>query len=438
MYALMVIIAAVLFVVFVFRFDSFAALFSNLGDIAAPVICGISIAYIVNPLVNFIENKVFKRLKYGKVPEQGIVMKKLHDSKVGDSVVVKTLEKRGPTVEKKRSKRRTLARALSIIISLLIVIAAIVGIMFAIVPSLAKSIVDLADKLPGYVDNLSAFLTTTFENNPEIGKFIQQEFSEIEKLMDKIADMVSPAATDLLGSISGGIVKFAVNVVVALKNVLIGFIIAIYLLLCKEKLLAQTKKIFFAFFSNNSCQKIFTAASKSNNILTKYIISNLLDSVIIFFFMAIGMLVMDMPYPLLLAVVCSVTNLIPFFGPFIGAIPCAILILMVDPIKVIWFCLFVLVLQQCDGNIIKPLLFGETMGLPPIWVLVSIILFGGMFGIVGMLLGAPMFAIIYLLFSEFVVEKLKKKNLPPETDRYAEDTSDFVDDYTEPEAEPVE
>ena len=429
----MVIIAAVLFVVFVFRFDSFAAMFSNLGDIAAPVICGVAIAYIVNPLVNFIENKVFKRLKYGSVPEEGIVMKKLHESKVGDSVVVKTLEKREPSVEKKRSKRRSLARVLSIIISFIIVIAVIVGIVFAIVPSLAKSIVDLADQMPKYVDNLSKFLTTTFENNPEIGRFIQQEFSELEKLIDKIADTVSPMATDLLGSISGGIFKFAINLVVALKNVLIGFIIAIYLLVCKEKLLAQTKKIFFAFFSNNTCQKIFVASSKSNDILTKYIISNLLDAVIIFVLMAIGMLILDMPYPLLLAVVCGVTNLIPFFGPFIGAIPCAILILMVDPIKVIWFCLFVLVLQQCDGNIIKPLLFGETMGLPAIWVLVSIILFGGMFGIGGMLLGAPVFAIIYLLFAEFVAEKLKKKHLPPETDRYAEDTSQFDNDYREPE-----
>ncbi len=435
MYALMVIVAAVLFVVFVFRFDSFAAVFSNLGDVAAPVIYGIAIAYIVTPLVNFIETKLFKRLIYGDIPKEGIVMKKLHESKVGDSVVVKTLEKRGPTIEKKRSKRRTLARALSIVIAFIIVFAVLVGIMFAIVPSLAGSIVDLADKMPHYVDNLSSFLTKTFEDNPEIAKFITKEFSEIEKLLDKLADTVSPAATNLLGTISGGIVKFAVNVVVALKNVLIGFIIAIYLLLCKEKLLAQAKKILFAFFRNNTCQKIFTATSKSHSILTKYIISNLLDAVIITLFMTIGMLLLDMPYPLLLSIICGVTNLIPFFGPFIGAIPCAIVILMVDPIKVIWFCLFVLILQQCDGNIIKPLLFGETMGLPPIWVLISIIIFGGMFGIVGMLLGAPAFAIIYLLFSEFVSSKLTKKNLPVETDRYSDDTSYFDDDYREADEE---
>lgn len=125
--------------------------------------------------------------------------------------------------------------------------------------------------------------------------------------------------------------------------------------------------------------------------------------------MAIGCLVMGMPYPMLLAVVCGVTNLIPFFGPFIGAIPCGILILLVDPVKVIWFELFVLVLQQLDGNVIKPHLFGGSMGLPAIWVLVSITIGGGLFGIPGMLLGVPVFAVIYLLFAEFVSSRLKRR-----------------------------
>ena len=138
---------------------------------------------------------------------------------------------------------------------------------------------------------------------------------------------------------------------------------------------------------------------------------------------------MGMPYPMLLAVVCGVTNLIPFFGPFIGAIPCGILILLVDPVKVIWFELFVLVLQQLDGNVIKPHLFGGSMGLPAIWVLVSITIGGGLFGIPGMLLGVPVFAVIYLLFAEFVSSRLKKKKMPEETREYAGDTSLFLDGY---------
>ena len=132
---------------------------------------------------------------------------------------------------------------------------------------------------------------------------------------------------------------------------------------------------------------------------------------------------------MLIAVVCAVTNLIPFFGPFIGAIPCGLLILLVDPIKVIWFGIFVLVLQQIDGNVIKPFLFGETMGLPAIWVLISIIVGGGLFGIPGMLLGAPVFAVFYMLFAELVSNKLEKKNLPSETELYTGSISKFTEDY---------
>ena len=150
---------------------------------------------------------------------------------------------------------------------------------------------------------------------------------------------------------------------------------------------------------------------------------------IIFVFMLIGMFAMGMPYQTLIAVVCGITNLIPFFGPFIGAIPCGLLILLVDPVKVIWFGIFVLVIQQLDGNVIKPFLFGETLGLPAIWVLVSIIIGGGLFGIWGMLLGAPVFAVIYLMFAEFVRSKLKSKNLPTVTDEYIGDFTEFTEKY---------
>ena len=156
-------------------------------------------------------------------------------------------------------------------------------------------------------------------------------------------------------------------------------------------------------------------AGKSHGIFKQDIISNLIDALIIFAAMAVGMVAMGMPYPMLLAVVCGVTNLIPFFGPFIGAIPCGVLILLVDPVKVIWFGLFVLILQQLDGNVIKPHLFGESMGLPAIWVLVAITVGGNLFGVVGMLLGVPVFAVVYLLFAEFVSGKLKKKNMPEKT-----------------------
>ncbi len=428
-YSLIVIAAAVLFVVFVFKIDSFVEGFSWIGTVAAPIICGVVVAYIVNPLMMWIERTFFKKLKNDPPPEKGLVMKKLESTRVGSTVVVRTLEKHAASTEKKQRRRWIAARALSVSIAYILLLAIITGIGIAVVPSVATSVVDLADKMPGYVKNLDAFLKEFFVNNPEIAGLISDSFTEIGSVLDKISDMMEPMAGDIIGSVSNGVLKFAAGLLTGLKNVLIGLIIAIYFLFSKERLLAQCKKILFAFLKNSTCQRIFYVAGKSNAIFKNYVISNLVDALIIFAAMAIGMLVMEMPYPLLLAVVCGVTNLIPFFGPFIGAIPCGLIILLVDPVKVIWFGIFVLVLQQVDGNVIKPHLFGESMGLPAVWVLVSITIGGGLFGIPGMLLGVPVFAVLYLLFAEFVSSKLKRKKMPEDTGEYSGDTSLFLDGY---------
>lgn len=420
---------AVLFVVFVFRFDSFSKGFSWIGEVAAPIICGVVIAYIISPLTSWIERTFFKKLINDLPPEKNLVMQKLSESKVGSTVVVRSLEKHSAPMEKKRRRRRTAARALSVTISYVLVLAIVAGILIAVMPSVAGSIVDLADQMPGYIKKLDAFLQEFFANNPEVAGLISDSFTELGSVVKKISQIVEPMTSDIVSSVSSGVIKLAAGLLTGVKNVVIGLIIGIYLLFSKERLLAQCKKIMFAFLKNSVCQRVFYVASKSNQIFKSYVVSNLIDALIIFAAMAIGMLALGMPYPMLLAVVCGVTNLIPFFGPFIGAIPCGVLILLVDPVKVIWFGLFVLVLQQLDGNVIKPHLFGESMGLPAIWVLVSITIGGGLFGIPGMLLGVPVFAVLYLLFAEFVSSKLKKKNMPEKTSEYSGDTSLFLDGY---------
>ena len=425
-YCLGVIVIAILFVVFVFKFDSFAKGFSWMGTVAAPIICGICIAYVLNPLMAWLEDKVFGKIKTN-IPE---------GQSFGVKILCKTplkakFENRPVDMEKRAKKRRALARVLALILTYVIVIVVIVGLCIAVLPSVAESVMDLADKMPQYIEQLNAWLTKTFEDNPEIAKVLSAEFGNIYDVVNTIVAEIKPLAGDLFGNIGTGIFNFISTVFSALKNVLLGLLIAIYFLYSKERMLAQVKKIFFAFFKNQRCKKIFTAASKANNIFKKYIISNLLDAVIIFIFMVIGMNLMDMPYAMLVSVICGVTNLIPFFGPFLGAIPSGLLILLVDPVKVLWFAIFVLAIQQADGNIIKPLLFGETMGLPAIWVLISIIVGGGMFGIAGMLLGAPVFAVFYLLFAEFVSAKLEKKDLPTETEEYILPVDKFADEYIE-------
>lgn len=431
-YALSVIIISVLFVVFVFKFDSFKDTFSWVGSVAAPLICGVVIAYILNPLMMWLENKIFRKFKEHRPKEQNIVVRKLQQTAVGEKAVIKTLEKHSASMEKKVRRRKIIARAVSLVLTLVIFLAVLTGIVIAIVPNVAKSIVTLADNMDGYITKIDEWTKNAFKNKPDIMNMIFEGVTDLKDLISNVADKLKPMAGDIIGNVSG----FLGGLLVGLKNFVLGFIIAIYLLFSKERLMAQMKKIVCAFFKPRRAESFLHGCSQSNDIFKKYIISNLVDSMIILVFMMIGMYAMRMPYQMLVSVVCAVTNLIPFFGPFIGAIPCGVLILIVDPTKAIWFAIFVLVLQQLDGNVIKPLLFGETLGLPAIWVLVSITVGGALFGIPGMLLGAPVFAVFYMMFAELVKNKLKKKNLPGETDIYEADSETLAGDYLQNAAEP--
>ncbi len=432
-YSVIVIAIAVLFVVFVFKFNSFANVFSKIWSVVAPIIVGVVIAYILNPLVMLFENKVFKKLKTAP-PKDNLMDKRL--SKVSNpNIITEQLKKRQKSPEKKAKGRKTLARALSIIIAYVIVLAVLTGIVVAVVPSVSESVLDLMEKMPDYFSQLEDKLKVIFENNPEIAALISDEFDDLNDIFKNLAAYVTPYASGIVGGVTGGIFNVVSAVFTGTKNFVIGLVIAIYFLLSKERLLAQVKKIFFALFKYDRCKRIFSTCSRSNKIFTKFIGSSLVDSFIIFAAMEVGCVIMGMPYATLIAVVCGVTNLIPFFGPFIGAIPSGFLILLVDPIKVLWFAIFVVVLQQIDGNLIKPLLFGETMGLPAIWVLISIIVGGGMFGIPGMILGSPVFAVFYLLFAEFVTGKLKKKELPEDTDEYVIPVENFTAEHIDTKIE---
>lgn len=435
-YALLVIIVSVLFVVFVFKYDSFKDTFSWVGGVAAPLICGVVIAYILNPLMMWLENKIFKKFKEHRPKEQNIVVRKLQQTSVGEKAVVKTLEKHSASMEKKVHRRKIIARAVSLVLTLVIFLAVLTGIVIAIVPNVAKSIVTLADNMDGYITKIEEWTNNAFQNNPDIMNMIFEGVTDFKGLLENLSEKLQPVTDNITGNIIGNVSGFVGGLLVGLKNFVLGFIIAIYLLFSKERLMAQMKKIVCAFFKPRRAESFLHGCSQSNDIFKKYIISNLVDSMIILLFMMIGMYAMRMPYQMLVSVVCAVTNLIPFFGPFIGAIPCGLLILIVDPTKAIWFAIFVLVLQQLDGNVIKPLLFGETLGLPAIWVLVSITVGGALFGIPGMLLGAPIFAVFYMMFAELVKNKLKKKNLPGETDVYEADSETLACDYLQNAAEP--
>ena len=358
----------------------------------APVVWGCVIAYLLNPGVDFFRFKVFK--KY---------------SEKADTL-----------------KKRNFIRNISVLIVFLLAAGLVTGLVFLIMPQLTTSMKGLIDKLDVYVDNFIVWFNNVFGENAQLSELLSNPLAQIEQYITGYWTDISKSIVDLGATLGGNVL----GLLVGLKDFIIGIIFAIYILVSKDMLKSQVKRIFFAFFRNSTANAVFHVSSRTNDIFCHYVTSNLIDALIIgcatFIFASIA----QIPYSIVITVIVAVTNIIPFFGPFLGGIPSFLLILLVDPIKALWFGIFIIVLQQCYGNIIKPLLFGETMGLPAIWVLVSIILGGNLFGLPGMILGVPVFSVLYILTKEFLSSRLEKKNLPSEGQLYNRgDLDKYVDGY---------
>ena len=209
-----------------------------------------------------------------------------------------------------------------------------------------------------------------------------------------------------------------VSVVRAVVNLFIGLVAAVYMLLSKDTFYAQLKKIAVAFLREERCNRVFDVCTRTNKIFGGFIVGKLIDSLIIGILCYFGMLILKLPYPVLIAAIIGVTNIIPFFGPIIGLVPSALLILLINPWQCLYFVIFVLCLQQFDGNILGPHILGDSVGLSSFWILVSITVAGGIFGFAGMVLGVPFFAVFYSLFSDWVNRKLCKKGRPAQTACY--------------------
>ena len=207
---------------------------------------------------------------------------------------------------------------------------------------------------------------------------------------------------------------------------MIGVIVSVYVLFSKEKFVSQTKKTVYAVFSTRNANAILHLTRKSNEIFGGFIIGKIIDSAIIGVLCFIGISILRMPYVMLVSVIVGVTNVIPFFGPYIGAIPSAVLIMLADPLKGVYFVIFIFLLQQLDGNFIGPKILGNSTGLSAFWVIFSILLGGGLFGFPGMLMGVPTFAVIYYIVQTIVNRRLENKNLPTQSDFY--DELSYVDD----------
>ena len=366
------------------RLDDIAGLLGKIGGILQPIILGLVFAYLLNPLVTIIENQV-----------------------------IKMFEKKA----KNREKLRKVSRSIGIAGSLLVAFAVVILLLNMVIPELYRSIRDLIMGLPHQINNAIDFL--------ESEKTHDTAFSgTIKSVLENGAEAFQMwLKTDLLTQINQMMSFVTVgvfSVVETLFDIAVGVIVSVYVLNSKEKFTGQCKKITYALLSRERANLMLQITRKSHKIFGGFVIGKIIDSIIIGILCFIGLSILDIPYTLLVSVIVGVTNVVPFFGPYIGAIPSAILILLSEPIKGIYFVIFILVLQQFDGNILGPKILGDSTGLSAFWVVFSILLGGGLFGFVGMIMGVPTFAVFYYLVSMFIEQKLERKKLPKESKEYEE------------------
>ena len=350
-------------------------------DVLMPFIIGFVLAYLMTPLYN----ASVRRMRF-------------------------YMNRRG--LEDARTMR--IAKPVSLAITFTVLIAVFALLLYLVIPELISTIADLVVTLPETFDRVIAWMQHKAEVY-QIWGLIEEAFQNSnEKLLDWMTEKVLPASMSVMDGISTGVM----GIIGALSDIVIGFIAAVYMLASKDIFAAQTKKMCCCLFSSENAAKIRKGADVINQIFMRFVSSNLIDGLIVGILTCIFMNIVRWEYAMLIAVIVGVTNLIPFFGPFIGAIPSIALLLTVNPLHALYFGLFVVVLQQIDGNIIKPKLFGEGVGLPSFWVMFAIIVGGGFFGFIGMLLAVPVFACIYQYAGYRMGLKLKKNQMSTDLDDY--------------------
>ncbi|RKW53675.1 MAG: AI-2E family transporter [Lachnospiraceae bacterium] len=318
-----------------------------------------------------------------------------------------------------------LAKFIATLACLVILIFVIFALIMMIIPELVNSISNVINYAPNGMLKLEDWLKDILNKNPDLEKLVIGNYQDIsDRLSDFATTNVLPNVNTYIKNLSSGVLN-ALGVIV---NIIIGMMVMMYLLNMKTTLASQAKKIVYAIAGVKIGNEIVTEARYIKDMFEKFIVGKIIDSIIIGIINYIFMAVIHMPYALLISVVVGVTNVIPFFGPFIGAIPSIVLLLLISPLTALQFAVWILVLQQVDGNIIGPKILGQTTGLPSFWVLFSILLFGGLFGIVGMIIAVPTWAIIYRTISRVSEYFLRKKGLEPDSKHYMD--LDYIDEET--------
>lgn len=379
------IILSILFFFFIYRYSGVFAGLSRLIGILMPFIYGGAFAYLLRPICALLETQL------------------------------------GRLFPKEEHAR--FVTAVSVTGSMIVGALVVYALCIMIIPQLVSSLIALVSSLTVDFDQLLQWAHTFFQNNSTILSYIDSLYLQFYQLIDSFADKVLPYLENLVGMLST-FSSSVLSVVTVIKNLFIGLIVAVYFLSSRKRFAQQGKLLIYSAMPESWANIVLEEIAYADRMFSGFINGKLLDSAIIGVLCYIVCVVVKFPNPLLVSAIIGLTNIIPFFGPFIGAVPATIFILIEDPLKAIWFIVFVLILQQVDGNIIGPKILGNTTGLSSFWVLFSLLLFGGLWGFVGLLIGVPLFAVVYDIIKKLVARGLRERGLSDMMNRYNEEYSE--------------
>ncbi len=371
---ILIVIVCIAIFFLVYRYHGLTKAFGKAMNILQPVIIGFIIAYLLNPIMMFFERRILKAFSKTKMDQE---------------------------------KQNKIARGLATAGAMVIFLVVIAVLLILMIPQLVASVQDLILTMSDKMDSLMNWVNRFGKEGGKLEEWVGNLITEVsdyltEWLEEKVLNQ------EFIASITTGVY----SVIKTILDAVIGLIISVYILLKKETFIGQVKKLIYTIFKPRKGNIIVEVLRKSNSIFGGFFIGKIIDSIIIGFICFGGLWILQMPYTVLVSVIVGVTNIIPVFGPYIGAIPSFILIFLVNPVQGLYFLIFIVVLQQVDGNIIGPKILGDSTGLSPFWVIFSILVFGGLFGIAGMLFGVPIFAVIYYLARRIVDHFLRKYGMP--------------------------
>ncbi len=370
---LFIIFVSIVMVCAILNFNAVLAMIGQLFSILTPFIVGLCLAFLINLILRPMERRW---MKIWKKPKQ-------------------------------RAAAERAKRPVCLILSILIVLGTVFAVCFIILPQLTRTVADIVNMMPGYLKRLDGWWEGLRKELEQYSVMLPQISLAQNGVLGRLGDWLANGWQSIFDKTIGVTASIAAGVF----DFVVGFAFSIYLLAGKERLLAQLRKIILALLPREKALSLFAYADRVNGIFNSFVAGQLTEALIIGLLCFVGMLIFSMPYAPVVSVLVGVTALIPVFGAFIGTAVGALLILAISPVKALWFVVFIIVLQQLEGNIIYPHVVGKSVGLPGIWVLFSVSVGGSAFGVAGMLLAVPICSILYLSLTEFVQKRLKEKNL---------------------------